>query len=267
MSIPPTYQLLENDTYQAAIQSLQQGDRVALQNLINRDPLVARKVLIKLLRQPDKLEEARPFAELFLESCTLELEQAFFDFFRASAPETRKKLLDSMEIITEAEYAIQHVQRIDSFEDFIKDQALNHLHQAAVEFQAMGFIDGEAYSLIRWTIYRIPVPDVREIQSRVETLEKARTLYEKSANLRGQVFCLVQLAQLNYLALQEKNNAAQLFMLAYEKGKIEGTPILGNFLSQYSWLAGKTSLDWLNESKRQLENQPGLRSTRYRMLT
>lgn len=260
---PPTYQLLEDDTYQTAIHFLEQADRIALQNLINRDPLVARKVLIKLLRQPDKLEMARIFAELFSVSCTLELEQAFFDFFIASAPDTRKKLLDSAELMTDAEYAIQHVQRIDDFEDLIKDQALNQLRQAATEFQAIGFMDGEAYSLARSAIYggRFPSTD-----SGLETMEEARILYEKSANLRGQIFCLVQLAHLNYQRLGEKNKASQLFLLACEKGKIEATSILGYYLSQYSWMTDKPPVDWLKESSEARQKESGLRSTRYQML-
>src|SRR5206468_383658 len=104
-----------------------------------------------------------------------------------------------------------------------------------------------------------------EIESRLETLEKARALYEKLGNLRGQAYCLVQLAQINLAALQDKGKAAQLFLEACEKGKLEGTPVFNRFLSQYKGLAEKTHVDWLKESEAQLE-ESGLRSTRYQML-
>ncbi len=132
-----------------------------------------------------------------------------------------------------------------------------------MEFHAIGFMDGQAYSLARSAIYggRFPYMD-----SGLETMEEARALYEKSENLRGQVFCLVQLAHLNYQRLEEKSKAAQLYLQACEKGKIEGTPILGYYLSQYSWMTDKPPVDWLKESSELRENEPGLRSTRYQML-
>ncbi len=125
LSIPPANRLFENDTYQSAIQSLQQGDRVTLQNLINRDPLIARKVLIKLLRQPDKLEDGPGlWQNFFHRAVTWNWRSPSSIFSSATDSDIRKKLLNSVELITDAEYAIQHVQRIDDFENLIKDQGL-----------------------------------------------------------------------------------------------------------------------------------------------
>lgn len=266
LSLPSSYQRFVNDTATSVLLSYQQGDRKAIIQLINRDPLIVRKALINFLRQPDKIEAGRFLAGLFAQGCELELEEAFFDFFLTAAPDVRETVLDSVERITDAEYALEHVQRIDRFMDLVWARAIRQLHEAAAEFRTVGFGDGEAYSLARWTIYGKPIPDVQGIESRLETLEKALALYEKSSNLRGQAYCLVQLARLNYQALQERNKAAQLFLLASGKGKAESTPVLGYFIGQFNWLASKPPVNWLEESKTLLEKQPELRTKAYWMI-
>ena len=75
LSFPPSYQRLINDTSTSIFLCYQQGDREGLMNLINRDPLIARKVLVSLLRQPDKFEAAHTLAEVFPLSCDLELDK------------------------------------------------------------------------------------------------------------------------------------------------------------------------------------------------
>src|SRR5262249_32829224 len=108
LPFPPTYQRLVNDTAASVLGFYQQGNREGLMNIINRDPLIARKVLISLLRQPDRLEIARTLAELFPQSCESELEKPLWDFFLRAAPDTRKRTLDLVEAITDAEYAFGH---------------------------------------------------------------------------------------------------------------------------------------------------------------
>ncbi len=266
LSFPPSYQRLVNDTSASVLLFYQQGNREGLIQLIDRDPLIARKVLLNLLRQPDKLESARIFAELFPGSCDLELEKPLIDFFRGAVSDTRERALDWVEAVTDAEYALEKILVVDRFSNLAREEALSHLHQAAAEFQSLGFVDGEAYCLARWTLHRMSLLNVVDVQSRLDTLEKARTLYEKSGNLRGQAYCLVLLAEINYKALQERSKAAQLFLLACEKGRIERTPIFGHFLNNESWLAEKTSVDWLKQSESQLAMESGLRTTRYHML-
>jgi hypothetical protein len=150
LPFPPSYHRLVNDTAASVRGFYQQGSREGLMNIINRDPLIARRVLISLLRQPDKLEMARSLAELFPQSCASELEKPLFDFFLGAAFDTRSRLLDQAELITDAEYALQHVPQSDHFADLFRDQALNDIHQAVLEFRSMGFVDGEAYSLALW---------------------------------------------------------------------------------------------------------------------
>ena len=276
LPFPSSYHRLVNDTFGSVLLFNQKGNRESLMNIINRDPLIARKVLISLLRQPGKLEPARTLAELFPQSCDLELEKALFDFSIRADSDTRKKTLDWVEEVTDAEGSLEKTLFVDRFSGHIHAEAFSHLHRAAAEFQSLGFVDGEAYSLVRWT-QRIPAwnvvgvssldpTNVVAVQSRLDTLEKARALYEKSGNLRGQARCLVELARINSMALQEKGKATQLFLMACEKGRIEGTPIFGHFLIHNAWLAENTRVDWLKESDAQLGNEAGLRATRYQLL-
>ncbi len=59
LPFPPTYQRIVNDTTASILDAYQRADRDGLRSIINREPLIARKALINLLRQPDKLEAAR----------------------------------------------------------------------------------------------------------------------------------------------------------------------------------------------------------------
>ncbi|MGH9426019.1 MAG: hypothetical protein ACRD2L_06930, partial [Terriglobia bacterium] len=261
---PSSYQRFVNDTSSSVLVAYQQEQRERMIQLINRDPLIARKVLISFLRQPDKLDVARSVAELFPQSCELELEKPFFDFFVAAGPELRKRVLDSVERITDAEYERSHSHSSDRFDDLMRDRALSYLQQAAAELQAMGFADGEAYSHSRWAMYKSRWPDN---DFGLEGLEKARVLYEKSGNLRGQAYCLLQSAlRHRNRSLGKLDQATPLFLQACEIGKNEGSPILGHFLSRYSWLAPKSSVEWLKESTELIEKDPALRRTRYEML-
>jgi hypothetical protein len=249
LPFPPSYQRLVNDTSASVLLSYQQGDRESLMNVINRDPLIARKVLISILRQSDKLEMARSLAELFPQSCASELEKPLFDFFLVADSDTRKRLLDQVELLTDSQYTFAKRDSSDRFSIRINDQALDHIRQTAGEFGALGFKDGEAYSLATWTTSRIGMGCVEEIDSRLETLENARSLYEEAGNLRGQSICLLHLARLNLHALQKRDKAAQLFLLACDKGKAESAVIFKHFLGQHQWLAEKTPVDWLKGSE------------------
>jgi hypothetical protein len=100
----------------------------------------------------------------------------------------------------------------------------------------------------------------------LETLEEARSLYEKSGNLRGQVYCLVKSSRLNYQPLGNLDKAAQLFRQACDIGRTENTPMVAHFLSERSWLAPKSPAEWLKESSARIQKEPGLRNTRYHML-
>jgi len=263
LPFPPTYHRYANDATASILDAHLQGNRNGLRNLINRDPLIARKALINLLRQPDKLEPARSLAELFPESCESELEKPLFDFFLGAGPEMRKKLLDAVEMATDAEYTRYKRDSRDRFTIRIGEQAKENIRQAADELQAIGFFDGEAYCLARWAFH--PYSPGVAVSPGLEAMQKALALYEKSANLRGQSFCLLQLARGTNYVHQKKDEAARLFLLACEKGRGEG-PIFGCLLSQDKHLAGKTAVDWLKESEALVEKDPGLRTTRYRVL-
>ena len=265
LPFPPSYQSLVNDTSDSALRFYEQGNREGLMNIINRDPLIARKVLVRLLQQPDKLGAARTLAELFPLSCDLELDKPLFEFFAGASLDSRKRLLDWVDLITDAEFALDRIDEKDRFTSHIQEEALENLHRAAAEFQSIGFADGEAHSLVQWTMDRVLYRDLTDLESRLEALGKAQTLYEKSGNLRGQAYCLVQLALINSAALQDNGKASLLYLQACEKGKLEGTAIFGHFLSRNQSLAEKIKVDWLKESEMQLEKS-SLTSTRYQML-
>ena len=91
--LPPTTRVLEDSTYASVLRFLQEGDRESLLNLINRNYWIARKALVRLLRQPERFAQARLFAELFPFSCDSELEVPLVDFYSGANPAVRQKLL------------------------------------------------------------------------------------------------------------------------------------------------------------------------------
>src|SRR5262245_54614177 len=101
LPFPPTYQRIVNDTTASILDAYQKADRDRLRSLINREPLIARKALINLLRQPDKLDAGRTLAELFSESCESDLEKPLFAFFLSAVPKIRERTLDSVETMTD----------------------------------------------------------------------------------------------------------------------------------------------------------------------
>jgi len=263
LSFPPTYHRYVNDTTASILEAYQNGNRDGLRNIINREPLIARKALMNLLRQPDKQEAARSLAELFPESCESELEKPLFDFFLGAGPEIRKKLLDAVEMTTDAEYTYLKRDSRDRFTIRVSEQAKENMRRVAEELKEIGFVDGEAYCLARWSVH--PYSPGVAVNPGLEAMQRAQALYEKSGNLRGQSFCFLHLARGTNYFLQQKDEAARLFLLACEKGRNEG-PIFGCLLSQHKGLAQKTPVDWLNESEALVEKDPALRSTRYGML-
>ena len=219
LPFPPTYQRIVNDTTASILDSYQRADRERLRSLINRDPLIARKALINLLSQPDKLESGRTLAELFPGSCEMDLEKPLLDFFLGAAPDIRKRLLDSVEGMTDAEYAFSKRDSNDRFNNRLREQALANMRQAATELQALGFADGEAYCLARWPSYQYPAGVA--VNPGLEAMQRALALYEKSNNPRGQSFCLLHVARGTDYVLRKKDEAAQLYLLACEKGDLK----------------------------------------------
>lgn len=264
LSFPPSYQRFVNDTSVSLLLAYQQERREGMIQLINRDPLIARKVLIGFLRKPEKLEVARSMAELFPQSCELELEKPFIEFFTASTPDVRTRMLNAAEQLTDAEYAREHSYRSDDFDDVRLDGAIIKLQEARAEFKALGFVDGEAYSLSRWAMHK---SQWRTREQVLPGLDSARELYERTGNLRGQVFCLLR-AALQHRAQSQGNleRATPLFLRASEIAKNEGSSFLGYFLSRFIWLAPKSSIAWLKNSRAEVEKNPSLRTTRYGML-
>jgi hypothetical protein len=70
-SFSSIHQRLVNDTSASVLRGYQQGNRDGLMNIINRDPLIAGKVLINLLRQTDKLEQPLPLPSFFQKAVAL----------------------------------------------------------------------------------------------------------------------------------------------------------------------------------------------------
>lgn len=263
LPFPPSYQRYVNDTTAAILESFQKADREGLRSMINRDPLIARKALINLLRQPDKREAGRTLAELFPESCESDLEKPLFAFFLSATAEIRKAMLDSVELMTDAEYGFKKRDSNDRFNNRVRAEAIASMQRAATELEAVRFVDGEAYCLARWPAYG-SAPGVA-VSPGLETMKRALSLYEESGNLRGQSFGYLHLARGTSYFLQNKEEAARLFLLACEKGKGEG-PIFGWYLSQHWHLAEKTPVAWLKEAEALVEKDPALRAATYKML-
>src|SRR5262245_57499995 len=104
ITFPSTWQLREDHVYAAVLRHLQERNRDSLLVHIARDRLVARHVLIRLLRDREKLPLARTFAELFLVGANSELEVPLVAFFAKSDPSTQERLLRLAEAVTDAEW-------------------------------------------------------------------------------------------------------------------------------------------------------------------
>ena len=124
INFPSTWLVYENDTYTAVVEQLQQNNRESLLSCIARDPLLSRQVLIRLLREQDKYELARSFAELFRIAANSELEIPLVEFFSKVDPQTRERLLQWAAIATDAEWFLTSNDYPDRFSRETESQAV-----------------------------------------------------------------------------------------------------------------------------------------------
>ena len=104
--IYPSRQRYEEDTYGKVRGALAAGERQRLIDLIDTDPLVCRSALIRLLRAPGSLEQAREFASLFPMGSTSPIEESLVEFFTSASTQVRSELLDSFETLIDLQIAL-----------------------------------------------------------------------------------------------------------------------------------------------------------------
>ena len=238
IAFPSTWLRYEDDTYAAVVEQLQQNDRESLLNCINRGPLVSRQVLIRLLREQDKL--ARSFAELFRIAADSELEIPLVHFSATADAPTRERLLQWVETVTDAEWFLETNDYPDRFSSETEKQAGQDLKAAIREFHEMGFVDGEAFCLNTWFKspsaghgVGLPASEARLIEAeQIDGVEKAMLLFQQTGNLRGESHCLVTLAGLSFVKNDPKK-ITELLNHALEKAVADHNLILQSFL--WNW--------------------------------
>src|SRR5215470_10591438 len=114
IELPKTVLQVEQDTYSSAVQYLRSGDGESAMNLINRDPLIARFALIRMLRDPDSSDLAHIFAALFPLSSNSELEPPLIEFYDKLASADRGAFLNWTESATVSEFVVTY-QTQDKF--------------------------------------------------------------------------------------------------------------------------------------------------------
>ncbi len=265
INFPSTWLLYEDATYTAVVEELQQNNRESLISCIARDPLLSRQVLISLLREQDKYELARSFAELFRITDDSELEIPLVKFFSKADPETRERLLHWAAIITDAEWFLSSNDYPDRFSRETESQALQDLQAATREFHEMGFVDGEAYCLNAWSRF---ISDAKRMEAeQTNTVEKAMRLFQQTGNLRGETQCLVNLAGLS-LKHNDPKITTELIDRALEKAAADNNPVLQARLwgwKQYQ-VEGKVRREAIVRLRLEVKSEPGLRDVYYGLL-
>lgn len=261
---PSSSETLEDYLYASVFRFFEIGDREGLLNVINLDPLRARKVFIRLLREPQRLELARQFALLFPLSCESELEVPFMDFYLKANPELRAELLDWIETITEAEFALDRFTSNDGFNREAWSRALAELERGAEVCRSLSFELGQAFCLSRWgSAYSY---DTRPLETRLSDLEKALSLFEKVGDLRGQARCLIRFAR-GYYMKENDQKFEEYRNLALDKARANGDLVLYAYLSFYGkFQSGEQRKEVAANAWSLIEKNEGLRPFKYYLL-
>jgi CHAT domain-containing protein len=195
-NFPATTVRLENDTYAAALQYLQTGDREAAMNLINREPLVARFALIRFLREPGGGELARRFAELFPLSSRSEIEAPFMQAYDRLSPQQRAQLLDWFDAASRAEFVVVHGNKTnDKFWVEARAKAMQNLEDASRFFKSVAFSTGEAFCLRIMAFEYLSVFEIPRFERAKQLNEEAISIYRADQNARGEILSLIALAK------------------------------------------------------------------------
>jgi len=248
---------LEDYFYTTVVRFFEQNDREGLLNVINLDSLRARKILIRLLREENQ-EWAHQFALLFPLSCESELEMPFIDFYLTIDPGLRDELLDLIETITDAEFAMNRLTSNDRFNREAWSRALADLEKGAELFRSTGFELGQAYCLSCLGLaYSY---DTRPFEARISALEKALSIFEKLGDLRGQARCLIRFARGYYMKGNDQK-FEEYRNLALDKAKANGDMVLYAYLSFYGkFQSGEQRKEIAANALSLIEKNKGLRA-------
>jgi CHAT domain-containing protein/tetratricopeptide (TPR) repeat protein len=256
---------LDNYFYTSVLRFSERGDREGLLNIINLDPLRARRVLIRLLRDPAKLEFAESFALLFSLSCESELECPLLDYFSHADAASRPALLDRVAAVTEAEFSLDRFETNDKVNREAWNKALADLETGAEGFRSIGFELGQAYCLSR--LGYIYTCDTRPLNTKLSALEKALPIFEKLGDARGQARCLGRFAR-NYFKEGNAPRAEEYKRRALDKAAAAGDDVLQAYLLFYglSGLRVKERPKAAAKAWALIEKNEGLRSYKYFLL-
>jgi len=262
---PSPRENLDDYFYTSVLRFFERGDREGLLNVIALDPLRARRVLIRLLREPERLEFAKSFALLFPLSCESELECPLLDYFSLTDAASRPALLDRVAAITEAEFALDRFATNDQVNRDAWNKALADMETGADAFRSMRFEQGQAYCLSRLGLYYSY--ETRPLNTRLMALDKALAIFEKLGDARGQARCLGRFAR-NYFMEGNDPRAEEYKQRALDKAAAAGDAVLQAYLSFYG-------LNRLRAEERPkaamkawafIEKNEGLRSFKYFLL-
>ena len=249
------------DTYLKVQHALDSGDQQGLINLINTDSQVCRSALIRLLRVPGSLEQARQFASLFRLGSTSPIEEPLVDFFSFAPADTRLLLLDSFETLIDLQSALRRARFPfdDRLSREIKAQAPGIVDGIVDNFGSIGFSQGRAFCLYFKAKYlfdlNFELADKPSGLKQVPALlEEARSIFQQHNNVLGEFNCLKREAEYHF-ASHRREAANEIFERCSRLAEAKGD----TYLQLYArWNLPLNKTDDKKLSWEELEQLPGL---------
>jgi len=239
-----------NDTYTLTLKALRSGNREGAMNLINRDPVIARYVLIRLLRVSETQALAREFADMFPSNAASEIEIPLARFHAALSRGQQTRTLDWLEI---ASRSVEFVGATGT--PVMGARAAEDLQSAREYFKSIGFTDGEAFCLRangfrNYVLSRLSQPELA--QRAIDLTKEAQALYASVQNFRGEILCLMALSNIDAKA------KGQYMAEAKMHARSLGEPF-------FNWVVADPGEQKLS-AWQVLDSQPGLVLSRYQNL-
>jgi CHAT domain-containing protein len=242
---------MEGETYADAVRYLQNGDRISAMNLINRDPIMSRLALIRMLRDFATSPLVREFAELFPLSSDSEIEIPFMEMQRNIAPGLQLPFVAWIEMVTRSQFlVVHHVEEPTLADDLVK---------AAEFFKSHGFPIGEALSLRM--LAQTYSYDLASFDRSQQLYKQALVTYESAGSVRGQVLSLTGLAGV-YREASDRQRRQQSLTDALQRARATGDDV-----AEFHFIAMRGNQDQLRETWPTLERHPGLQWLKYRWIS
>jgi hypothetical protein len=259
LNLPAATIRFENDTYDLLTRYLQDGDREAAMNLINRDPLTARFAFLRFLRQFGASDLAHRFAEMFLTSSNSEIEAPAMELYKRLPLDDRGPFLNRLELASRAEYITIHGTQEKAWTPPTA-QAERDLEECAQFFKTIAFPTGEGVCLRLRANLNIKYATTLSYERAQKLYEEAGSKYAADHNARGEALALAGLAEMQ----RRMNQRPQ--MRQYKTQGLEKLRSAGDKVAELRLAVNFPSIASLDEKKANwaaLERMPALASLKY----